>query len=214
MKILIVDDHPVFLSGLRALIDSEKQLEVCCEANNGQEAIKLVKQLAPDIVIMDINMPGINGIEATREILSIGENTKVLALSIHSDRQFVKNMLNAGAVGYLLKDDAPEVLLQAIESVYNGDMYLSPGVTRTALSKDKAELSGSVLDSEDEQESISIRERQILQLIAEGFRNKEIAEKFFISPLTVKSHIYHLYKKLDVSSRIEAVEKAKEKNII
>jgi DNA-binding NarL/FixJ family response regulator len=214
MKILIADDHPVFLSGLCELINSEKQMEIVGEANDGQEAINLVKKLKPDMVIMDINMPGINGIEATKEILSIAENTKVLALSIHSDRQFVKEMLDAGADGYLLKNNAPEELLKAIETVNNGDMYLCPGVTRAALSKDEPELIGSVQDSEDDHESISIREREILKLLAEGLRNKEIAEKFFISPLTVKSHIYHLYKKLDVSSRIKAVEKAKGMKII
>lgn len=214
MKVLIADDHPVYLSGLCALINTEKQMEVCGEANDGQEAINLVKKLSPDIVIMDINMPGINGIEATREILSIAENTKVLALSIHRDKQFVQGMLDAGAVGYLLKNDAPEELLKAIEKVNNGDMYLSSGVTRTALSKDELELSGKEQDPEDEHESISIREREILKLLAEGMRNKEIAEKFFISPLTVKSHIYHLYKKLDLSSRIKAVEKAKGMKII
>ena len=214
MKILIADDHPVFLSGLRALFESEKQIEVCGEAKDGQEAIDLVKKLEPDIVIMDINMPGMNGIVATREILSIRENTKVLALSIHSDRQFVKEMLDAGAAGYLLKNDAPEELVKAIEIVNKGDMFLSPAITRAALSKDEPELTGSVQSPEDEQDYISIREREILKLISEGLRNKEIAEKFFISPLTVKSHIYHLYKKLDVSSRMKAVEKAKGMKII
>jgi LuxR family maltose regulon positive regulatory protein len=139
MKILIVDDHPLFLSGLRALFQTEKQLEVCGEASNGKEAIDQVEQLKPDIVIMDINMPGMNGIEATKEILSRAEKTKILALSIHSDKQFVNEMLDAGVVGYLLKDDAPEELVKAIERVYNGDMYLSPGVTRTALSKDESD---------------------------------------------------------------------------
>ncbi|MBW2720687.1 MAG: response regulator transcription factor [Deltaproteobacteria bacterium] len=214
MKVLIADDHPVFLSGLCELINSDEQMEVCGEARNGQEAINLATKLSPDIVVMDINMPGIDGIEATKEILKIDENIKILTLSINSDREFVKEMLDAGAVGYLLKNDAPEELIKAIKLVNNGDMFLSPGVTRVALNKDDHELSRSTGDSEDEECSYSIRERQILQLIADGLRNKEIAEKFYISPLTVKKQIYTLYKKLNVSSRIQAVQKAKGKNII
>ncbi|MCK5280911.1 MAG: response regulator [Cyclobacteriaceae bacterium] len=154
MKILIVDDHPLFLSGLRALFESEKQLEVCGEASNGKEAIDQVKQLKPDIVIMDINMPGMNGIEATKEILSIAEKTKILALSIYSDKQFVNEMLDAGVVGYLLKDDAPEELVKAIERVNNGDMYLSPGVTRVALDKD---------EYQEDQEGVKVMKTRLLR---------------------------------------------------
>ena len=214
IRVMIVDDQLIVREGLKKLLEISDNIEVVAEASSGLDCIELIEKAKPKIILMDIKMPGINGIEATKEILSTDAKVKVLALSINSDRQFVKNMLDAGAVGYLLKDDAPEQLIEAIEKVYNGDMYLSPGVTRAALSKDDPELSGRALDLEDEQESISIRERQILQLISEGLRNKEIAEKFFISPLTVKSHIYHLYKKLDVSSRIKAVEKAKGMNII
>lgn len=214
MKILIVDDHQLILSGLRSLFESEKQMEVCGEANNGRDAVKQVKQLKPDIVIMDINMPELNGIEATKEILSFAGKTKIIALSIHSDKQFVKEMLDAGVVGYLLKDDVPEELVKAVEKVNNGDMFLSPSITRVAMSKDEPELSGGFLNSEGTQETISMREREILRMIAEGFRNKEIAEKFFISPLTVKKHISNTFQKLNVHSRMKAIEKAKELNIL
>lgn len=214
MKILIADDHPVFRKGLRALFETEKELEVCGEAEDGREAISLAKQLSPDIVVMDINMPGMNGIEATREIRSYEESTKILALSIHSHKHFVKKMLDAGAVGYLMKDDAPEELLIAIQKVNKGDMYLSSGVTRDALGKDEKIVVPGPPIEEGHLESISIREREILQLIAKGFRNKEIAEKFFISPLTVKKHISNTFQKLNVHSRMKAIEKAKELNIL
>jgi DNA-binding NarL/FixJ family response regulator len=216
MKILIADDHPIFLSGLRSLFENNKKMEVVGEAKNGQEAVSLVKKLKPDIVVMDINMPVMNGIEATKEILSIAASTKVIALSIHSDKQFVKEMLDAGAVGYLLKDDAGSECISAIEKVTNGDMFLSSGVTRAALSKDKedGELSGSVQDSENTHEFISKREFEILKMIAEGFRNEQIAEKLFISKFTVKKHISNTFEKLEVHSRIKAIEKAKELKIL
>ncbi len=139
MKILIADDHQLFLSGLRALFEAEKEMEVCGEATTGQEAISQTELLKPDVVIMDINMPGMTGIEATREIIAIAPDTKILTLSIHSSKEFVQAMLDAGAAGYIPKDDAPEELIKAIKIVNKGEMYLSPAVTRAALSKDDAE---------------------------------------------------------------------------
>ncbi len=139
MKILIADDHQLFLSGLRALFESEKEMEVCGEARTGREAISQTELLKPDVVIMDINMPDMNGIEATREILAIAPDTKILALSIHSGKEFVQAMLDAGAAGYIPKDDAPEELIKAIKIVNKGEMFLSPAVTRAALSKDEDE---------------------------------------------------------------------------
>lgn len=237
MKILLVDDHPIFLKGLYAILEKKKEMSICGEAQNGQAAIEQARQLKPDIVIMDINMPGINGIEATREITSIADNIKVIALSIHSDKEFVQDMLDAGAVGYLLKDEAPFELLNALEKIEKGDMYLSSGVTRAALSKeDNEQISrlSNINNNKTAHEgfeaaygllelskhtdilggSISMREREILKLIAEGLRNKEIADKIFISPRTVKSHIYNLYKKLKVTSRIEAIDKARKFNFL
>ena len=139
MKILIADDHQLFLSGLRALFEAEKEMEVCGEATTGHEAISQTELLKPDVVIMDINMPGMNGIEATREIIAIAPDTKILALSIHSSKEYVQAMLDAGAAGYIPKDDAPEELIKAIKIVNKGEMYLSPAVTRAALSKDEDE---------------------------------------------------------------------------
>jgi len=226
MKILIVDDHPLFLSGLCALFETDEQMEVCGEAKDGQEAIDKVKQLKPDIVIMDINMPGVNGIDATRKILSIAANTKILALSIHSDKQFVKEMLDAGAVGYLLKDDAPEQLLSAIEIVNKGDMFLSPRVTRAALSKDEtmgktkrqriSEVSGKEIENAKREKLnlLTPSEIEILKYISKGLHNQEIADKLYNSELTIKKHISNMLHKMKVRNRLSLVTRAKEKGIL
>ncbi len=138
-KVLIVDDHPLFLAGLRSIIESDKDIILVGEANDGEEAIKIVKENLVDVVIMDITMPNLNGIDATKQILAISPNIKVLALSIHSGKRFVKEMLNAGAVGYLLKDSATDELLTAIKKVTKGDMYLSSAITSIALNRGKKE---------------------------------------------------------------------------
>ena len=134
-NILLVDDHPMLRKGLRLLIESEEGLNVVGEANDGQEAIDRVRELTPDIVIMDINMPNLNGIDATRQILAESPQTKVLALSIHSGKHYVENMLEAGAVGYLLKESAPEELIKAINVIGEGKSYLSADITEIVLSR-------------------------------------------------------------------------------
>ena len=143
VKVLIADDHRIFLAGLRALLDSNDEIEVVGEAFNGQEAIDLQKQLKPDIIIMDINMPGLNGIEATREIIAEFPGTKILALSIHAGKRFVKGMLEAGASGYLLKDSAPDELVTALQKIMKGGMYLSSTITKIALEKEESANKGA-----------------------------------------------------------------------
>ncbi len=136
VKVLLVDDHPVFMAGIRAILENEGGISIEGEAKDGIEAVKMVKEKCPDVVVMDITMPNLNGIEATKQILDLSMDTKILALSIHAGRRFVKNMLDAGAAGYLLKDSAPEELLSAIQKVAKGEMYLSSTITSIALSKD------------------------------------------------------------------------------
>ena len=128
IKVLIVDDHPAFIAGLSLLLDLNEDVETVGEARDGQQAVELLGQLNPDVVVMDINMPGMNGIEATEQILAINPNAKVLALSIHSGKRFVQGMLKAGAKGYLLKDAVPEELNMAIKKLAQGDAYISPSV--------------------------------------------------------------------------------------
>lgn len=136
VKVLLVDDHPVFMAGIRAILDNEGGISIEGEAKDGFEAVRMVKEKRPDVVVMDITMPNLNGIDATKQILELSVDTKILALSIHSGRRFVKNMLDAGAAGYILKDSAPEELLSAIQKVAKGEMYLSSAITSIALSKD------------------------------------------------------------------------------
>jgi two-component system response regulator DegU len=175
---------------------------------------------------MDINMPGVNGIDATRKILSVAANTKILALSIHSDKRFVMEMLDAGAVGYLLKDDAPEELVKAIEITNKGDMFLSPRITRVALSKNDdegktkeqgiSEVSGIEIEA-DQKERLNLltsKEMEILKCISRGLQNKEIADQLFNSELTIKKHISNMLNKMKVRNRLSLVTKAREIGII
>ena len=134
IKVLLVDDHPVFMAGIRAVLEAEKEISIEGEAKDGNQAVQLVKEREPDVVVMDITMPNLNGIDATKEILNLNLKTRVLALSIHSGKRFVKNMLSAGAAGYLLKESAPEELVLAIHKVAKGEMYLSSSITSVALS--------------------------------------------------------------------------------
>jgi LuxR family maltose regulon positive regulatory protein len=138
-KVLIVDDHPFTRAGVRAILETNKTIKVVGEAIDGIDAIKKVREIKPEIVVMDINMPNLSGIESTKEVMKVSPDVKIIALSIHSGEQFVKEMLHAGAVGYLLKDEAPEELLRAVKKVKNGEMFLSSGVTRAALSENKKE---------------------------------------------------------------------------
>ena len=140
VKVMLVDDHPVFMAGIRAILNEEKEISIVGEAKDGNEAVKLVKEKNPDVVVMDITMPNLNGIEATKQILKLSLGTKILALSIHSGRRFVKSMLDAGVAGYLLKDSAPEELVTAIQKVGKGEMYLSSTITSIALSKDVSQI--------------------------------------------------------------------------
>ena len=135
ISVVLVDDHQMFRKGLRLLIESKPDISVVGEAGDGKEAIEEVRRLSPDVVVMDISMPNINGIEATQQILSNSPNTKVVALSIHAGKRFVKDMLRAGAVGYILKDSAPEDLVNGIRTVIQGDVYLSPAITGIVVSE-------------------------------------------------------------------------------
>ncbi len=204
-KILIADDHKIFREGLRALLERQKGLEVVAEASDGLEAVRLTQKLAPDVVIMDVAMPEKNGIEATREIVETFPKARVIALSMHSDRRFVLQMLKAGAVGYLLKDSAFEELSTAISAVASNQTYLSPRVTDVVIkeylhSQAKAEPSVfSVLTN---------REREVLQLLAEGKSTKEIAGLLHVSVKTIETHRQQIMDKLDLHSVAELTKYA------
>ena len=205
IKILLADDHKMMREGIRALIEKQRDVNVVGEADDGRATVKLAHELLPDIVIMDINMPGMNGIEAARQIISNNPRTKVIALSVHSDKRFVSEMLNAGASGYLLKNSAFGELIHAIRAVFSGRSYLSPEITDVMLKDYKDMLS---------KENLSVfslltqREREVLQLIAEGKTTKEIAHLLDVSVKTVETYRQQIMEKLDTHSIAELTKYA------
>ena len=202
--ILIADDHRLLREGLRALLEREG-FQVVAEADNGRSAVKLAKQLQPDIVITDIAMPDLNGVEATRQICAEAPRSKVLALSMHTESRFVLGILEAGASGYLLKDAAFEELAVAIKAILKDQIYLSPAITGVVLSQSLSRL-GSKRRSQ--QIELSKREREVLQLIAEGKSTREIAATLYVSVKTVETHRKQIMDKLDIHSIAELTKYA------
>ena len=205
LRILLVDDHKIFCEGLRAVIEKEPDMEVVGTAIDGRDAVRLATALTPDVVVIDIAMPGLNGIEATKMILKDHPGTKVIALSMHTDRRFVEGMLTAGAAGYLVKECAAEELARAIQTAIGGKVYLSPEITEivvAAFTRAKSEdvhLAGPQL---------STREREILQLLAEGKSARDIGRTLHISVKTVESHRRAVMEKLDLHSVAELTKYA------
>jgi len=200
IRILIADDHSIVRDGLKALVEKEPGLEVVAEATNGLEAIGLVEKLAPDIVIMDVAMPDLNGIEATRQLTSKDSTIKIIALSMHSDRRFVIEMLRAGAMGFMLKDSAFEELVEAIKSVYRGRAFLSSSIVDVVVTDYVRNLAGTDSPAYTQ---LSDRERQVLKLLAEGKTIKEIAYILEVSAKTVETHRLNIRDKLGISSLAE-----------
>jgi DNA-binding NarL/FixJ family response regulator len=204
IRILIADDHKIFREGLRTLLQSRSDIQVIGEADNGRTVVSLAIQLEPDIVIMDVAMPDLNGIEATRQITSTRADARVLALSMHSDSRFVTRMLQAGAQGYLLKDCAFEELALAIDTIAMDGVYLSPGVTGVVVRDYMQHLS----TAESSATVLSPREREVLQLVAEGLTTKDIAGKLHISVKTVETHRKQIMDKLEIRSVAELTKYA------
>lgn len=197
IRILLADDHKIIRDGLRNLVEKEPDMEVAGEAENGRRTVGLARKLGPDVVIMDVTMPDLNGIEATRQIRGECPNVKVIALSMHSDKRFVLGMLEAGASGYLLKDCAFEELSRAIRSVAGNQTYLSPGITDVVI-QDYL-IKSSTLKTPTEP-ILTAREREVLQLIAEGKSTKETADILHVSIKTVETHRRQIMDKLDLHS--------------
>ena len=194
--VAIVDDHEILRAGLKSLLDAEQDIEVIGEADNGEEAIRIVSELKPDVVIMDVAMPDMNGIEATRIITERDDAARVLALSMHADRRFISEMIDAGASGYLLKECAIDELAFALRSIRKYDFYISPSVSNVILEKylKPFEPDETLLD----QTSLSGREREVLQLVADGWSTAAIADHFQLSVKTVETHRKHIMDKLNV----------------
>ncbi len=195
---LLADDHAIVRQGLKLILAAQPDFEVVGEASNGRDAAELAEKLRPDLVLMDVQMPDLNGIEATRRMVAANSRLKVLVLSMHKEALYVREVLKAGARGYILKDAIDTELLSAMRSVARGDGYISPAVSG-ALLTDYREQSSNPLDS------LSTREREVLQLIAEGKTNKEVATKLNLSVYTVDSHRGKIMEKLNLHSAGELV---------
>ncbi|MFZ4795817.1 MAG: response regulator [Blastocatellia bacterium] len=196
--VLLVDDHAVVRQGFRMILSAEPDFEVIGEAANGREAIAQAELLYPDIVLMDVSMPELNGIEATRRIVAISPRTRILALSMHRDSVYVREILRAGASGYLLKEAGDQDLLAAVRAVAQGQGYLSPAVSDAVLSDYRKHVTDPI-------DLLTTREREVLQMIAEGKTNKEIATALVLSTYTVESHRGRIMEKLNLHSAGELV---------
>jgi two-component system response regulator NreC len=206
IKLLLADDHAVVRSGLRMLLEVQPDIDIVGEAESGTEAVEKTRSLKPDIVLMDIQMPGLNGIEATKQIKILAPDTAVLALTMYEDDQYFFEMLHAGASGYVPKKAAPDELLTAIRAVGKGEVYLYPSLA-SRLVQDYLKRA----DSGDQPlvyDDLTPREREVLTLIAEGLSNAEIAEKLVISVKTVDRHRENIMRKLNLHSRIDLVKYA------
>ena len=199
-RILLVEDHAIVREGLCSLLEKQPDMEVVGEADEGRAAVDLVRELLPDIVIMDITMPNLNGVDATRHIISEFPETKVIALSIHSNRRFVTDMLGAGATGYILKECLFDELVQAIQAVSAGNSYLSPKITSIVV-EDYVKRMAIVADSP--LLTLTSREREVLQLVAEGKSTKQIALVLHVSTKTVEANRRQIMEKLDIHSIAE-----------
>jgi DNA-binding NarL/FixJ family response regulator len=207
IRILLADDHALVRHGFRMILAAQPDMEIAGEAGNGREAVELAQKLKPDVVVMDVTMPELNGIEATRRLIELSPRSRVLALSMHKDAVYVREILRAGARGYLLKDSADSDLLAAVRAVAKGEGYLSPGVSDAVLSDYRRHVT-------DPLDLLTTREREVLQLIAEGKTNKEIATSLNLSVYTVEAHRGRLMEKLNLHSTGELVRFAVRSGLI
>ena len=212
IRILLADDHTVVRDGLRALLEKQPDMAVVAEAADGRDSIRLAEEQAPDVVIMDIGMPNLNGIEAARRILAANPRTAIVMLSMHQDESYVLRSLKAGAKGYLLKDSLRSEVIDAIRAVFQGRSFLTRKVSRMLQEDYMRQLESRGLD--DSYDLLTDREREILQMVAEGKSNKEVAGLLNISQTTVETHRSHILQKLGLHSVPELILYAVRKGII
>jgi two-component system response regulator NreC len=212
IRILLADDHAILRDGIRALLNDERDLHVVGEAENGRQALDQARSLRPDIVIMDIGMPLLSGLEATTQIRRDVPEARVLILTMHQNEEYLAQVMAAGASGYVLKDVAGRELVAAIRQVAQGETFFSPSMAKTLTTLYLHSLEAE--RTHDPYEDLTIREREVLQLVAEGFTNHQIAEMLSLSIKTVKTHRLHLMQKLDLHDRTELVKYAFQKGII
>ena len=211
IHILLADDNTILREGIRALLEDEHDMRVVGEAQDGRCAVKMACELSPDVVVMDIAMPLLNGLEATRQIKRARPQTKILVLTMHDNEEYIREILAAGAMGYILKDAAARELIGAIRAVYRGEAVLSSAVTRLVI-EDYLRWGGS--PPQQTVDGLTLRENEILQLIAEGYINKQIAEILCLSIKTVQTHRANLMRKLDLHDRGDLIKYAIQKKIV
>jgi len=204
IRVLLADDHPALRMGIRVLLDQAPDVEVVGEAESGEEALALIEALAPDVAVLDCQLPGMGGVEVAQEMARRGLAVRVLALSAYDYEQYVQGMLAAGAVGYLLKEEAPGVILAAVRGAARGEGYFSPKVVVKVTAWARRERPGGLTE----------REMEVLRLAAQGLSNKEIAQTLSISARTADFHVSNILKKLGAASRVEAAVWAKERGIV
>lgn len=213
IRVLVADDHAVVREGIRRILQDEPEVEVVGDARDGQETIDLALQLVPDVVIMDISMPGINGLEATRHIRARNDSIQILGLTVHESHEYFFSMLQAGAAGYLLKKDATSAeLMNALRSVRESGAYLHPTVAKwliqDRLGKGQRGWEGT------EESGLTPREAEVLKVVAEGYTNQEIGEMLHLSPATVQTHRTNIMQKLNLHSRVDLVKYALSRGLI
>jgi DNA-binding NarL/FixJ family response regulator len=211
IKVLIADDHHMVRQGIKQILELENDIEVVSQASNGEEAVKLSREYKPDVILMDINMPGMNGLQAIEELKKEEGIYKVVVLTIHQDREYLFKTIQLGAEGYVLKDAEASVLIEAIRTVSEGNTYIQPNMT-SELVREYTRISTHTR-SKEEENVLTSREIEVIGLIAEGLINKEIAKKLYISEKTVKNHVSNIFKKLNVSDRTQAAIYAFKNNI-
>lgn len=212
VRILIADDHGIVRKGLRLQLEQHEEFQVVGEASDGREAVRMAEELSPDVIIMDIAMPNLNGIQATTQLVKKNPKLGVIMLSMHSDESYLTRTLTAGAKGYLLKDSADQDLYRAVQSVSEGKPFFSPTIAKTLLEDYMRQLQQRGL--QDSYDLLTDREKEILQLLAEGKSNKEVAGQLNLSPSTVETHRTRIMQKLDLHSSADIVLYAVRKKII
>lgn len=213
VTILLADDHTIVRQGLAKLLDGEGELSVIGEAKNGREEITKVEELKPDVVLMDIAMPVLNGIEATRQIRKVSRNTKVIILSMHSHDRFISELFSLGASGYLLKDSTGDDIIKAIGAAVNGDTYLSPSISRRVV-EDYVSIKRVKSTEENLYAKLSDREREVFQMMAEGRSTREISDTLCVSMSTVKTHRANIMNKLEIENIAQLFQFAIELGIV
>ncbi|WP_319470048.1 response regulator transcription factor [uncultured Pseudodesulfovibrio sp.] len=214
MNIMIVDDHPLFREGLKAIVSRNEKFEVVAEAGNGKDGIRLAKKHKPDIVIMDISMPGKNGIQVIRELRNKLSDTKFLIISMHSEAEYLLEAFRAGATGYMIKESAASNLEQGLDTVARGELFLDSALSQEVVYRLLQDNAQDSSEAQDPYSTLTAREQEVMRMLAEGLNAKEVAAQLYISPKTVENHRTNLMKKLDLHSSVELVRYAAKLGLI